>query len=227
MSLCISPLRNRVVIYSSFPQPHQWPQLPFKYENKLMLENQVSTTRSLLNLAREVLIKILSYLPAANMIAVQHTCRTIRDIVSGTAYLQYTLHAEINGVADLLPPDFPYSERLKLQRCHEQSWRDLRFNLFAEPHRIPDGLDRASFTLQDGYLIYRCLSWGRNMRYGYTDLYSADRNKELRWVHLTTVESHHPDNQMTPTHTLYHSHHFMESSGGLYMGAQKSWVITS
>ena len=128
-----------MVIYCSFPQPHQWPQLPFNYENKLMLENQVATTRSLLNLAREVLIKILSYLPAANMIAVQHTCRTIRDIVSGTAYLQYTLHAEINGVADLLTSDF--------LRCHEQSWRDLRFNLFAEPHRILMGpIERPSLS---------------------------------------------------------------------------------
>ena len=114
-----------MVIYCLFPQPHQWPQLHSSTKTNLCWEIQVATTRSLLNLAREVLIEILSYLPAADMIAVQRTCRTIRDTVSGTAYLQYTLHTEINGVADLLPPDFPYSERLKLLRCHEQSWRDL------------------------------------------------------------------------------------------------------
>jgi len=98
-----------------------------------------------------MLIEILAYLPAADMIAVQRTCRTIRDIVAGTAYLQYILHTEINGVNDLLPPDFPYSERLELLRCHERSWRDLQSNLFAEPHSICVH-NLKFFTLQDGYL---------------------------------------------------------------------------
>jgi len=164
----------------------------FKYENEPTPENQVITTRSLLDLSTEVLIEILAYLPARDMIAVQHTCRTIRDIVAGTAYLQYILHAEMNGVDDLLPPDFPYSERLELLRCHERSWRDLQFNLFAEPHSIyvPN---LKTFTLQGGYLIYQCKpGWGKGLQYGYTDLCSADRNKEVRWVHLTMGEIQYP-----------------------------------
>jgi len=124
------------------------------------------------------------------MIAVQRTCRTIRDIVVGTAYLQYALHAKMNRVDDLLPLDFPYSERLKLLRSHEQSWRDLQLNLFSDCHSISGVPNLAFFTLQDSYLIYHCLSeQGRGWRYGYTDLCSAGRNKELHWVHLMMGES--------------------------------------
>jgi len=166
----------------------------FKYENKTTPENNVATTRSLLDLSTEVLIEIFAYLPATDMITVQRTCRTIHDIIAGTAFLQYTVHAEINGVDDLLPPDFPYSERLELLRSHEQSWRDLQFNRFAKRHSIPDARNLNFFTLQDGYLIYQCLlGRGRGLQYGYTDLCSADRNKELRWVHLTMGERQYPD----------------------------------
>ena len=88
------------------------------------------STCTLLDLSTEVLIEILSYLPVADMLSAQHTCRTIRDIVVGTAYLQYILHAEINGIDDVLPPNFPYSERVELLRRHEQSWNELSLNLF-------------------------------------------------------------------------------------------------
>src|SRR5260221_11066569 len=168
----------------------------FKYKNKPTPENQVTTTRSLLDLSTEVLIEILAYLPAADMTAVQRTCRTIRDIVTATAYLQYTLLANINRVDDLLPPDFPYSERLELLRGHEQSLRDLQFNLFAECDSISGVRNLDFFTLQGGYLIYQCFlvpGRGRGLQYGYTDLCSAERNKELRWVHLTMGESQYPN----------------------------------
>ena len=162
----------------------------FNYENKPKPEKQVAATRSLLDLATEVLVRILAYLPVADMIAVQRTCRTIRDIVTGTAYLQYTLHAKINRVDDLLPPDFPYSERLELLRSHEQSWRDLQFNRFAECRSLSGVPQPTSFTLQDSYLIYHCLrEQGRGWQYGYTDLCSPGRNKELHWVHLMMGES--------------------------------------
>jgi len=160
----------------------------FKYEDKPKPENQVAATRSLLYLSTEVLVEILAYLPAADMVTVQRICHTIRNIVAGTAYLQYILHAKINGVDNLLPRDFPYSECLKLLRCHERSWHDLQFNLFAEPHSICVQNLRF-FTLQGGYLIYQCRpGWGRSLQYGYTDLCSADWNKERRWVHITIGE---------------------------------------
>jgi hypothetical protein len=169
-------------------------QFTGKYENKPTPENQVATTRTLLDLSTEVLVEIIAYLPAADMIAVHRTCRTTRDIVAGAAYLQYILHAEINGVDDLLPPDCPYSERLELLQSHEQSWRDLKFNLFAEFDNtsvVPNNL--AYFTLQDSYLIYQCHPEpGKGLQYGYTDLCSADRSKELRWVHLTMGEIQYP-----------------------------------
>jgi len=167
----------------------------FKYKNKPTPENQVATTPSLLDLSTELLIEILAYLPAADMTGVQRTCRTIRDIVTGTAYLQYTLLSNINRVDDLLPSDFPYSERLELLRCHEQSLHDLQFNLFTECDSISGVPNLDFFTLQGGYLIYQCFpvpGRGRGLRYGYTDLCSAERNKELRWVHLTMGERHYP-----------------------------------
>jgi len=174
-------------------------QRQFKYKNEPTPENRassnpsiatVATTPSLLDLSTEVLIEILAYLPAADMTTVQRTCRMIRDIVTGTAYLQYTLLANINRVDDLLPPDFPYSERLELLRCHEQSFRGLQFNLFAECDNISGVPNLDFFTLQGGYLIYQCFPGrGRGLQYGYTDLCSAERNKELRWVHLTMGES--------------------------------------
>ena len=180
-----------LLVYCSLPQSPttiSMGSIQSNYENKLTSKIQVTTTRSLLDLATEVLIEILAYLAPADMIAMQRTCRTIRDIVAGTAYLQYTLRAKMNRVDDLLPPDFPYSERLGLLRCHERSWRDLQFNLFAECRRLSGVAQPPFFVLQDGYLIYHCLpEQGRGWQYGYTDLCqcSADRNKELRWVHLT------------------------------------------
>ena len=166
----------------------------FKNENKTTSESQVATTRALLDLVTEVLVEILAYLPAEGIIAMQRTCRTIRGIVASTSCLQYTLYAKINRVNDLLPPDFPYSERLELLRCHEQSWRDLQLNLFTECHGISSVPNLDFVVLQGGYLIYQC-SPGREggLRYGYTDLCSADRSKELRWVHLTMGESQYPD----------------------------------
>jgi hypothetical protein len=153
--------------------------------------NQVATSSSLLGLSTEVLIEILAYLPAADMTTVQRTCRTIRDIVVGTAYLQYILLANMNRVGDLLPSDFPYSERLELLRCHEQSLRDLQFNLFAECVSISRVPNLDFFSLQGGYLIYQCIpGLRRGLQYGYMDLCSAE---ELRWVYLTLGERQYPN----------------------------------
>jgi hypothetical protein len=172
-------------------------QRHFEYKTKLTPENQVTTIRSLLDLSTEVLIEILACLPAADMTAVQRTCRTIRDIVAGTSYLQYTLLANMNRVDDLLPPDFPYSERLELLRCHEQSLRDLQFNLFAECHSSSGIPNPGFFTLQGGYLISKSSRGeGRGLQYKYMDLCSAERNKELQWVDLPTGESQYPNSPM-------------------------------
>ncbi len=136
----------------------------------------------LLNLSTELLIQILSYLLAVDLFSVQRTCRKIRHIVAGTTYLQYILRTQINGVDDFLPPNFPYTERLKLLRRHEESWNGLQFHLFAESTTsVPQP---NVYTLRDGYLIYEGLS-GTTLRYAYTDLCSATRNEDLSWVHIT------------------------------------------
>jgi F-box-like len=143
----------------------------------------------LLNLSTELLVQILSYLPAVDLFAVQRICREIRHIVAGTTYLQYILRTQINGVDDFLPPNLPYSERLKLLRRHEESWNGLEFDLFAEfTTSVPQP---NCYTLRDGYLIYEDLS-GTTLRYGYTDLCSATRNEDLSWYRVTLYDIHFP-----------------------------------
>jgi hypothetical protein len=146
-------------------------------------------SRALLDLSTELLVKILAYLPVVDLFSVQWSCRTIHDIIAGTAYLRYIMHAHINGVGDFLPPDFPHSERLQLLRRHEQSWSGLQFNLFTKcvvnipfPRR---------FTLQGGYLIYERLV-ASTLQYGYIDLCSATWNEEVRWTNITVDSSHFP-----------------------------------
>ena len=76
--------------------------------------------RTLLDLSTELLIEILTDLPVADLLSMQHTCRTMRNIIGGTVYLQYIVRTHINDVDDFLPPEFSYSERLELLRRHEQ-----------------------------------------------------------------------------------------------------------
>ena|SRR6266850_7214385 len=139
---------------------------------------------SLLGLSTEVLIEILSYLPATSLISIQRTCHTIRDIVAGTTYLQYILCLRINGLDDFSPPDFPYSERLKLLHRHEESWKAQQFNLLTQCVTNFPYPDR--FILQDGYLIYEAIRRREMMPfYGYANLYSSSQGNELHWVHIT------------------------------------------
>ena len=140
--------------------------------------------RALLDLSTEVLVGILSFLSATDLSSVGQTCRMIRDIVDGTAHLQYILRTHIMGVEDLLPPDFPYSDRFKLLRSHERTRNALQFNLFTKCL-----VDRPSYFNQDifqgGYLIYDYLTADGMLQYKYSDVYAATRNEELRWVHIT------------------------------------------
>ncbi|KAI9456901.1 hypothetical protein F5148DRAFT_1151249 [Russula earlei] len=108
----------------------------------------------------------------------KRTCNRIHGIVADSAYLQYIFRSQINGVADILPPDVPFSERLELLRRHETSWSNLQLRVsheFSSP--IPD-----RHVLQDGYLIYNKLAG--ILQYGYVDLLSAAPHEELCWVHV-------------------------------------------
>jgi len=143
----------------------------------------------LLDLPTELLVKILTYLPVADLFSVRWTCRTLGDIIAGTAYLQYIIHAYIDGVEDSLPPDFPYSERLELLRRHQQSWSAPQFDFFTEC--VANMSYPNHFVFQDGYLIYEKLR-ANPQQYGYTDLYSTARNEEVCWVHITMDNGHLP-----------------------------------
>jgi hypothetical protein len=163
-------------------------------KDNLLSNNPVITTHTLLDLSTEVLIEILVYLPVVSLFSVQRTCRTIHDIIAGTTYFQYTMRAYINGVDDLLPPDFPHSERLELLQRHEQSWNSLQLDIFTQYHKdhvTGDVPLPCPFILQDGYLIFECLTRGLQ-RYGYADLSSASQGEELRWVHITIANGYLP-----------------------------------
>jgi len=143
---------------------------------------------ALLDLSTELLIDILSFLPAADTFSMRQTCHTIRDIVDGTACLQYILHTDIMGVDDLLPPDFPISDHLQLLRRHEQSRNALQFDLFTKCFvHLPASMEQC--IVQGGYLIYDHLTADGMPQYAYTDLCAATRNEELRWVNIRVDNS--------------------------------------
>ena len=143
----------------------------------------------LLDLPMELLVNILTYLPIKDLFSVRWTCRTLGDIIAGTTRLQYIIRAYVNGVEDSLPPDFPHSKRLELLRHREQSWSDSQFHLFTEC--ATDISYPCHFIIQDGYLICELLREDPQ-QYIYTDLYSAARNEEVRWVHITMNDSRLP-----------------------------------
>ena len=64
---------------------------------------------SAVSLPTEVIILIVSYLPAIEPCAFQRTYHRINYTVADSARLQYVLHAQINGVEDshLLIAHFP------------------------------------------------------------------------------------------------------------------------
>ena len=146
--------------------------------------------RRLLDLSTEVLIDILSFLPAADLLSVRGTCHTIRDIVDGTACLQYVLCIHRMGVDDILPPDFPYCDRFKLLKHHEQSRNALQFNLFTKCFLDPPFSGWiVQYILQGGYFIYPSVTAEGVRQYSYSDLCAATRNEELRFVHIRADNS--------------------------------------
>ena len=143
---------------------------------------------ALLDLSTEVLIDILSFLSAADLFSTRQTCHTLHDIVDGTAYLQYILRTDMMGVDDLLPPDFPISDRLQLLRRHEQSRNALQFDLFTKCFvHLPAYVKQ--FVLQGGYLIHDHLTADGMPQYAYTDLCAATPNEELHWVYIRVDDS--------------------------------------
>jgi len=120
--------------------------------------------------------------------AAQRTCHRINTIVTDTVYFQYTLRAHINGVEDLLPPDYPFRDRIELLKQYEESWNNLQLDkttMFPIHIEAPN-LD--SYTLQDGYLIYESnqqIEQQIERGYSYLDLFSTIGNKAAPWVHIS------------------------------------------
>ncbi|KAH9059097.1 hypothetical protein EDB87DRAFT_1624629 [Lactarius vividus] len=134
------------------------------------------------NLSTELLIHIFGYLPVTDLLSIQRTCRRNYAIVAETAYLQYIIHTQLNGVDDLLPLNCPFSERLELLRQHEKSWNDLQWNLYTEFTTNFEPNLRKNI-IQDGYLISR--SDTDLTRYGYVDLFASSPKEEPHWVQIS------------------------------------------
>jgi hypothetical protein len=132
---------------------------------------------NLLNLSTELLIHIFAYLPVTDLFSAQSTCRQIHSIVVGTAYLQYLLHTQLNGVDDLLPPNCPSTERLEHLRLHEKTWNDLQFNPYTEFSTNVEPYFRKNI-IRDGYLISRPNT--DLTQYGYVDIFSCYRQGKSR-----------------------------------------------
>ena len=144
-------------------------------------------TMIFLDFPTELLCRILSYLPAVDLCAAKLTCHLINRIVTDTIYFQYTLRAHINGVHDLLPPDYPFHDRIELLKQYEKSWNNLQLDKTTSfpIHIEAPNLDR--YTLQDGYLIYvsdQQIEQQIERGYSYLDLFSTIGNKEASWVHI-------------------------------------------
>ena len=140
-----------------------------------------------LDIPTEVLVHILSYLSCDDLCLLQGTCHRVKDIISGTSYLEYLLHTGIGKVDDLLPPDIPFPERVELLKLHEMSWSGLRFNLFSEfsvYDNTRHGDNIARYTLQNGYFIQSdSIPLGQGLKYKYIDLYSLSSGvEETNWV---------------------------------------------
>ncbi|KAH9059082.1 hypothetical protein EDB87DRAFT_1685035 [Lactarius vividus] len=144
-----------------------------------------SGTTTISSLPTELLVRLLSFLPAIDLLSARLTSRRIHNVITDSSYLQYILRIEINGVDDLLPPDCPIAERLRLLRQHEKSWNCLHYNKFAEDS-FTEFTEQRLFIIQDGYLIYRKITrrGGALIQYGYADLSSTSPNGELHWVHI-------------------------------------------
>ncbi|KAH8997773.1 hypothetical protein EDB86DRAFT_2913015 [Lactarius hatsudake] len=142
-------------------------------------------TTTISSLPTELLVRLLSFLPAIDLLSARQTSRRIHNVITDSSYLQYILRIEINGVDDLLPPDCSITERLRLLRQHEKSWNCLQYNKFAEDS-FTEYTERRLFMIQDGYLIYKkvTLRGGAIIRYGYVDLSSTSSEGELHWVHI-------------------------------------------
>jgi F-box associated protein len=148
---------------------------------------QASLACPLLDIPTELLVQILSYLSYDDLCLLQGTCRRIKDIVAGTAYLEYLLHTGIDNVDDLLPSDVPLPTRLELLKHHERSWSDLRFSVFSEFFMMDDNTRNsnnvARYTLQNGYLILSdSIPVGQGLKYRYIDLYSLSPGEEVNWI---------------------------------------------
>ncbi|KAH9070660.1 hypothetical protein EDB83DRAFT_355001 [Lactarius deliciosus] len=148
-----------------------------------------NSSGTLPGLPTELLIRIFAHLQVEDLLSVQHTCRRFCDVISGSDFLQYFLHTEINLLEDLLPPDFSLHDRVALLKHHETAWNNLQLNKFARLTTSSEESRVRCYILQDGYLIYEVVTntLASTAQYGYIDLYpsSAQPNAEASWTHIS------------------------------------------
>ncbi|KAH8986139.1 hypothetical protein EDB92DRAFT_1288316 [Lactarius akahatsu] len=180
--------RGSYTCYSRHQRDKWWLRYAILYQHSgsppvSLRPSSMSTNSSgtITGLPTELLIRIFAQLPLEDLLSVQHTCRRFRDVVSGSATLQYFLRTKINLLEDQAP-DLSLHERVAFLKHHETAWNNLQLNEFT---RFSTEVSKARYILQDGYLIYNAVT--NPSRYGYIDLYSspARPNAEAPWTHIS------------------------------------------
>jgi hypothetical protein len=81
---------------------------------------------SLLHIPPELMIRILLYLSAHDIISCKRTCRMLYDMCSDPV-LRYLVQMERCAVSDDMRPGLGYLERLRILEKREEAWATLDF----------------------------------------------------------------------------------------------------
>ena len=101
-----------------------------------------STRTLLLDLPAELIIKILSNLPVADLLSCGATNHFLQDILETSALLQYHIACHTYGAADNPKCTLVPAMRLEELHCREKAWSDLEFHestLHVEPFSSTQG----------------------------------------------------------------------------------------
>ena len=147
----------------------------------------------LLDLSTELVIHILSYLSVRDVGACVLASRRLRNIVSGSLYLQYLVRTQIAGVQDPFLPGLSIHERIAVLQRWERAWRALDLRQPAMQCVVPKDITAGAigYEIHGGYLIAtrRFPVDDRPMGYSYLDLHDAVQRGSASWHSVDLPQS--------------------------------------
>ncbi|KAI0059718.1 hypothetical protein BV25DRAFT_1828696 [Artomyces pyxidatus] len=121
----------------------------------------MATETSLLLLPNELLLGILETLPGRDVLACNSTCRHLRDLITGSVALQYSIELFACGTLDGAqgPHTVPVPDRLDRLRHYAAAWERLLWtNHISLPHVV--GFDLPLVVSGDTLLLLRVADLG-------------------------------------------------------------------